>query len=105
MAALRMSQCEPTDKPRQFIVCARPDDHVPMIGHHTIREQSRLEPLDGIFQYAFEGGIVVIMFKDRLSRVRPIQHVKDQSASGSSFGSSHGDEQYRNGGEKSIKGS
>jgi hypothetical protein len=66
---LRLRQREPTDEPRQFVVLARPDHHVPVIRHQTKLKQSHPESLDRIFHHAFKGRVIVAVLEDRLSRV------------------------------------
>jgi hypothetical protein len=51
------------------------------------------------------GRVIVVGIENPLPRIRTVQHMKDDSARGRSFGSSHDRELYRFALWKSIKGS
>ena len=87
--ALRMSQGQPTDKPRELAVFFGPYDKMPVITHHAIGQKSNSCPRDGFLKNTFERFVVFRFRKDRQPTIRTIQNVVNPSASRSSFRSTH----------------
>ena len=90
--ALRVGQRQPADKPREFAVPARPDDQMPVVGHHAIGQQPCPLALDSLLQNPLKGLVVTVVLEDGHAGVGTIEDVIDQSAVICSFRSSHGSE-------------
>ena len=68
--ALRMRQGQPPREVREVAIAARPEDEVPVIGHHAPREDPHPGPLAGFPQNLEERLIIALVLEDRHPRVR-----------------------------------
>ena len=80
MPALRMSQRQPADKPRQLIIFLRPQDQVPVISHQTIGQKPSPGPSHRLLKHRLERDEVFILREDRHPRVRTVQHMINPTA-------------------------
>ena len=74
MPALSMGEGQPIHEPGQIPVLPRPDNEMPGIRHHTIRQQAHRGAGAGFHKYPLEGCIIVIVLEEDSSGARPIQY-------------------------------
>ena len=89
MPPLGVSQRQPSSESRQLTIPLRPDDQVPMRGHDTIGQQSRLRSFHGFRKNPLEGCKIFGLLEDRHPRVSAVENMINQSAVRRSSWSSH----------------
>ena len=74
MPALGMREGEPAKEVGDLLVLplARPDDEVPMVGHHGVGEDAQRHAVEGFDDQVVEGGETCILLK---SRRRPLDRL------------------------------
>ena len=85
-----MSDRQPAKKRGHLTVFPRPKDHVPMIGHQTIRQQPHWRATHGCDHNPFKRGIIVRLVKQFVSSVRAIEGVINYFPQGYTCSSRHG---------------
>ena len=89
MPPLGMSQREPAHEPGEVSISTRPQDEMPMIGHHTIGHRPHRHSLMCRHEHPVKGLIVLDFFKNALPPIRPVPHMIDHAASRGPKWSSH----------------
>ncbi len=78
--ALRVRYRKPTHHLGQFTVFARPNQHVPVIGHHAVAEKSHFRPLECLLQHALERRVILLLLEQTHPPHCAVEHVVDDSA-------------------------
>jgi hypothetical protein len=87
----RMRVREPTQKRGQLAVRARPEHHVPMIGHETEGKETDRVTLHRLVHHLKERRVVSLLLKQGQSRHRTVQCMVNQTARRNSRPSWHGE--------------
>ena len=77
---LSMGDGQPTEEFGHLPVVSpfRPDDHVPVVGHHGITENSQRFPRVRLVQDSLERHVVFVLLKQRHPRIGAVQHMVDK---------------------------
>lgn len=89
MPAHRVRVRKPTEKTRQLILAIRPHYKMPMIWHHTIRENRQGFPFKRLFKYKLERFVVFDLFEQRKPSNRSIEHMKASSGGTNAWAARH----------------
>lgn len=87
--ALGVGDAEPTHELREFAIFARPNNHVPVIWHDAVGQQSNGQTRMSLFHHAFKRFVVGVFVEQCCPAVGPVQDVIDQSTAGSASASRH----------------
>lgn len=87
--ALRVREGQPADELRQLAILPRPDDEVPVVGHHAVGQEPRPRPLDSLDEDSLKRLVVAVAVEDGHPRVGAVQHVIDVTTFGSSQRTAH----------------
>jgi hypothetical protein len=71
---------QPLHEPRQLAVFPRPQQHVPVVGHQAISQQSNGHRLQRRFQDPLEGGVVGIVGKQFPAVIPTVETVEYHAA-------------------------
>ena len=77
------------DEGRQIPIMLRPEDHVPMVGHHAVTADSHRPDTQGLGNRIDEPGIVLRRLEDRTPAHGSIEHMEWRSTWGNSMRSWH----------------
>ena len=72
---LRVGEGQPAGKAGEVALFARPNDQMPMVGHHAIREQTHAGPLDRFFEDRLESCVVYVVVKNRHPRIGTVENM------------------------------
>ena len=87
--SLGVGQCQPAEKAGQFTVSFRPEDHVPMVGHHDPVEDANGRPFMGQRQNLLERQEILILLEQPQAAIGAVQDVIDDSAGGNACNAWH----------------
>jgi hypothetical protein len=76
MPALRMRQGEPVDEIRQFTVVAWPEQQMPVVRHHAVRQQAHAgHMVERFARDPLEGVVIALLLEDGQAGVGPVEHM------------------------------
>ena len=80
---------EPAEELAQLAVAARPEHHVPVVGHEAPVEQADRAPPVGLDQEPLEGEVVPVLAEEGEPSVGAVEDVEDRPAGGVACGAGH----------------
>ena len=72
---LRVREGQPAGEAGEVVFFSWPNDQMPMVGHHAIREQPHAGPLDRFFEDVLESCVVCVVVKNRHPRIGTVENV------------------------------